>query len=213
MKNLRLPLIIAALVIPSLAVAATVDNSNIISADMSGSDLDSLPVDIQDEDEGSFTRPNQIEDNAIQTQSYSDEILDSTPSNPNVMNDSDSHDDSDTLHDPRNTTNNMATQRSPMLEPDPNNEAPIAQAPNGQLSNTEQDATISNRALANNTAQRLTPERQMAEENYNSNVTPTITRSTTAFDSVEKKKDARGELLATQPAEIQLNENRRVVVR
>jgi len=46
------------------------------------------------------------------------------------------------------------------------------------------------------------------------NVTPADMRTTPAPVTLkEKKQDPRGELLATQPGEIEFNESRRIVVR
>lgn len=54
----------------------------------------------------------------------------------------------------------------------------------------------------------------IAGEAYSSSVTPADKRTTAAPVTLqEKKKDKRGELLATQPADIEFKENRRIVAR
>lgn len=102
------------------------------------------------------------------------------------------------------------------------------EGPDGELLATqpgevELTETEEENVAVDNTAAPITLNQQHSSANYqpmllgeatSGSVTPADERTSAAPITLqEKKKDNRGELLATQPAEIEANESRRVVAR
>ncbi|WP_058369872.1 hypothetical protein [Psychrobacter sp. ENNN9_III] len=187
MQNRTLSLIIGtALAMPGIAMAAPMDQGNITPADMR---VTPAPNTLQAEIEGPdgellATQPGEVESDVNVAETNSDEMNDpNMMGNPDEMNDPNMMGNPDEMNDP-----NMMENPEEMANPVSEQAAP--QALNQQHSNNEYQPLIAGEVLN--------------DDPNSANATVTLQ---------EKTKDNRGELLATQPAEVEFSENRRVVPR
>ena len=200
MQNRTLSLLLGtALIIPSLAMAAPIGTDNITPAELRAEPVDNtLQAEIEGPDgELLATQPGEVE---------SDEMVVETT--PEEMNDADMVEDSSMMEDPDMSQDPDMTQ-DPSMAQDPdmmaNSEAMNnPEAMNDPDSEQVAPATALNQQHSNTEYQPLIAGE--ANNDGSSNVDSLITLQ-------EKKKDSRGELLATQPAQVEFKENRRVVVR
>ncbi|WP_351118931.1 hypothetical protein [Psychrobacter sp. SMN/5/1215-MNA-CIBAN-0208] len=216
MQNRTLSLIIGtALVMPSLAMAAPIDNSSITPADMRNAPAASTLQAEIDGPNGELlaTQPGEVESDATVVETNSEEMNDpemmSNPEemndpemmgNPEEMNHSEMMGNSEEMNDPEMMSNSeemndpeMMGNSEAMNNPEAMNsrgsEQAAPQTLNQQHSNTEYQPLIAGEVL---------------------NGDPSSTNAPVTLQ--EKKKDKRGEFLATQPAEVEFSENRRVAV-
>ncbi|MCG3878093.1 hypothetical protein [Psychrobacter sp. Ps6] len=162
MKKNILPLVLGAtLVLPAAAIAAPVNTSDIMPADMR-----TMPVDntLQAEIEGP-------DGELLATQ-------------PGVVDD-----------------NNMDTMNDDMDSEEGNMDEDMTVTAENEMSDAQTRAAMMRRA-------------QMTNDVQSSQVTPADMRKKPVEITLqEKKKDRRGELLATQPGQVEFNENRRFTIR
>ena len=180
-KNVLSLIVGASLVLPTMAMAAPVNNSDLMPADMRNAAVEST---VQAEIEGPdgellATQPGAVDVEASNTADVdmdmaneADEMNDETDDM-----DNEARDDNAALMNNAQATTNAAAMTTAQ-----------AQAPNMQHSNADYQPLIAGEA---------------ATENKVADATSTLQ---------EKKKDKRGELLATQPANVQFKENRRIAV-
>ncbi|MGM8898044.1 MULTISPECIES: hypothetical protein [unclassified Psychrobacter] len=199
MQNRTLSLIIgAALVMPSIAMAAPMDQGNITPADMRDTPApNTLQAEIEGPDgELLATQPGEVESDVNIAETNPDEMNDpNMMGNPDEMNDPNMMGNPDEMNDPDMMGNpdemndsNMMGNPDEMTNLDSEQAAP--QALNQQHSNNEYQPLIAGEVLN--------------DDPNSANATVTLQ---------EKTKDNRGELLATQPAEVEFSENRRVMPR
>lgn len=168
MKKNILPLVLGAtLVLPAAAIAAPVNTSDIIPADMRTTPVDNtLQAEIEGPDgELLATQPGAVDDNNM-----------------------------DTMND------DMESEEGDMDE---------------EMSEDQVKAEVA-QARAELAQARATAERptQMTNDVQSTQVTPADMREKPVEITLqEKKKDRRGELLATQPGQVEFNENRRFTIR
>lgn len=171
MKKNILPLVLGAtLVLPAAAIAAPVNTSDIMPADMRTTPADNtLQAEIEGPDgELLATQPGAVDDNNMDTM----------------------NDDMDTMND------DMESEEDDMDE--------------GMTATAEEEMSDTN-AQARATMMRRA---QMTNDAQSSQVTPADMREKPVEITLqEKKKDRRGELLATQPGQVEFNENRRFTIR
>ena len=185
-KNVLSLIVGATLVLPTMAMAAPVNNSDLMPADMRNAAVEST---VQAEIEGPdgellATQPGAVDveesntaDVDMNMANEADEMNDETDDMDNEASD----DNASLMNNAQATTNAaaMTTAQAPVQN---------AQAPNMQHSNADYQPLIAGEA---------------ATENKVADAASTLQ---------EKKKDKRGELLATQPANVQFKENRRIAV-
>jgi hypothetical protein len=185
-KNVLSLIVGATLVLPTMAMAAPVNNSDLMPADMRNAAVEST---VQAEIEGPdgellATQPGAVDVEAPNTANVdmdmgneADEMNDETDDMDNEA----SNDNAALMNNAQATANAaaMTTAQAPVQN---------AQAPNMQHSNADYQPLIAGEA---------------ATENKVADAASTLQ---------EKKKDKRGELLATQPANVQFKENRRIAV-
>ncbi|QOD12875.1 hypothetical protein IEE84_00700 [Psychrobacter sp. 28M-43] len=188
-KNILSLIVGATLVLPTMAMAAPVNNSDLMPADMRNAAVKST---VQAEIEGPdgellATQPGAVDVEASNTadvdmdmDSEADEMNDETDDMGNEASD----DNAALMNNAQATTNAAAMTTATTAQ------APVqnAQAPNMQHSNADYQPLIAGEAVTEN---------KVADA---------------ASTLQEKKKDKRGELLATQPANVQFKENRRIAV-
>lgn len=164
MKKNILPLVLGAtLVLPAAAIAAPVNTSDIMPADMRTTPVDNtLQAEIEGPDgELLATQPGAVDDNNM-----------------------------DTMND------DMESEEGDMDE---------------DMIVTAEDEMSNNDAQARAAMMRRA---QMTNDVQSSQVTPADMREKPVEITLqEKKKDRRGELLATQPGQVEFNENRRFTIR
>ena len=162
MKKNILPLVLGAtLVLPAAAIAAPVNTSDIMPADMRTTPVDNtLQAEIEGPDgELLATQPGVVDDNNMDT-----------------MNDDMDSEEGDMDEDMTVTAEN-------------------------EMSDAQARAAMMRRA-------------QMTNDVQSTQVTPADMREKPVETTLqEKKKDRRGELLATQPGQVEFNENRRFTIR
>ena len=162
MKKNILPLVLGAtLVLPAAAIAAPVNTSDIMPADMRTTPVDNtLQAEIEGPDgELLATQPGVVDDNNMDT-----------------MNDDMDSEEGDMDEDMTVTAEN-------------------------EMSDAQARVAMMRRA-------------QMTNDVQSSQVTPADMREKPVEITLqEKKKDRRGELLATQPGQVEFNENRRFTIR
>ena len=188
-KNVLSLIVGATLVLPTMAMAAPVNNSDLMPADMRNAAVEST---VQAEIEGPdgellATQPGAVDveesntaDVDMDMNNEADEMNDETDDMDNEA----SNDNAALMNNAQATTNAAAMTNATTAQ------APVqnAQALNMQHSNADYQPLIAGEAASNNKT---------------ANATSTLQ---------EKKKDKRGELLATQPANVQFKENRRIAV-
>ncbi|MEZ7519256.1 hypothetical protein ACQKDA_08405 [Psychrobacter sp. NPDC078370] len=188
-KNVLSLIVGASLVLPTMAMAAPVNNSDLMPADMRNAAVEST---VQAEIEGPdgellATQPGAVDveesntaDVDMDMNNEADEMNDETDDMDNEA----SNDNAALMNNAQATTNAAAMTNATTAQ------APVqnAQALNMQHSNADYQPLIAGEAASNNKT---------------ANATSTLQ---------EKKKDKRGELLATQPANVQFKENRRIAV-
>ncbi|MEL0620263.1 hypothetical protein [Psychrobacter proteolyticus] len=188
-KNVLSLIVGATLVLPTMAMAAPVNNSDLMPADMRNAAVEST---VQAEIEGPdgellATQPGAVDVEAsnaadvdMDMNNEADEMNDETDDMDNEA----SNDNAALMNNTQATTNAAAMTNATTAQ------APVhnAQAPNMQHSNADYQPLIAGEA---------------ATENKVADAASTLQ---------EKKKDKRGELLATQPANVQFKENRRIAV-
>ncbi|MGB6927110.1 hypothetical protein [Psychrobacter sp.] len=188
-KNVLSLIVGASLVLPTMAMAAPVNNSDLMPADMRNAAVEST---VQAEIEGPdgellATQPGAVDveesntaDVDMDMNNEADEMNDETDDMDNEA----SNDNAALMNNAQATTNAAAMTNATTAQ------APVqnAQALNMQHSNADYQPLIAGEAASNNKT---------------ANATSTLQ---------EKKKDNRGELLATQPANVQFKENRRIAV-
>lgn len=173
-KNILSLVLGATLVLPAAAIAAPVNTSDIMPADMRTTPVDNtLQAEIEGPDgELVATQPGAVDNN-----------------NMDAMND-DMEEEGDMDEDMTITANEAMSEDQVKAE--------VAQA-RAEL------------AQARATAERPT---QMTNDVQSSQITPADMREKPVEITLqEKKKDRRGELLATQPGQVEFNENRRFTIR
>jgi len=186
-KNILSLIVGATLVLPTMAMAAPVNNSDLMPADMRNAAVEStLQAEIEGPDgELLATQPGAVDveepNNAdVDMDNEADEMNDEADD----MDDAARDDNAALMNNAQATTNAAAMTTATTAQ------APVqnAQAPNMQHSNADYQPLIAGEA---------------ATENKVADAASTLQ---------EKKKDKRGELLATQPANVQFKENRRIAV-
>ena len=185
-KNVLSLIVGATLVLPTMAMAAPVNNSDLMPADMRNTAVEST---VQAEIEGPdgellATQPGAVdveESNTADVDMDMDNEADEMNDETDDMDNEASDDNASLMNNAQATTNAaaMTTAQAPVQN---------AQAPNMQHSNADYQPLIAGEA---------------ATENKVADAASTLQ---------EKKKDKRGELLATQPANVQFKENRRIAV-
>lgn len=181
-------LVSAAITIPSLAIAAPVNQSDIMPADMRTMPVDNtLQAEIEGDDgELLATQPGAVDDNdmdAMNTIDMEDEEAEEDEVNYGIA---------AAAKAPSEAKEREAAQVR----------AEVAQA-RAELAQAAAEAQSKAMAAA-----------QMNNSRQRSAVTPADMREAPAAVTLqEKKKDRRGELLATQPAQVDFKENRRIAVR
>jgi len=188
-KNVLSLIVGATLVLPTMAMAAPVNNSDLMPADMRNAAVEST---VQAEIEGPdgellATQPGAVDVEASNTADVdmdmgneADEMNDETDDMDNEA----SNDNAALMNNAQATANAAAMTTATTAQARVQN----AQAPNMQHSNADYQPLIAGEA---------------ATENKVADAASTLQ---------EKKKDKRGELLATQPANVQFKENRRIAV-
>jgi len=190
-KNVLSLIVGATLVLPIMAMAAPVNNSDLMPADMRNTPVEST---VQAEIEGPdgellATQPGAVDvdveasntaDVDMDMGNEADEMNDETDDMDNEASD----DNAALMNNAQATTNAAAMTTATTAQAAVQN----AQAPNMQHSNADYQPLIAGEA---------------ATENKVADAASTLQ---------EKKKDKRGELLATQPANVQFKENRRIAV-
>ena len=181
-KNVLSLIVGATLVLPTIAMAAPVNNSDLMPADMRNAAVEST---VQAEIEGPdgellATQPGAVDVEESNTADV-DMDMDNEADETDDMDNEASDDNASLMNNAQATTNAaaMTTAQAPVQN---------AQAPNMQHSNADYQPLIAGEA---------------ATENKVADAASTLQ---------EKKKDKRGELLATQPANVQFKENRRIAV-
>ncbi|WP_201571856.1 hypothetical protein [Psychrobacter nivimaris] len=180
-KNVLSLIVGASLVLPTMAMAAPVNNSDLMLANMRNAAVEStLQAEIEGPDgELLATQPGAV-DVDMDMGNEADEMNDETDDMDNEASD----DNAALMNNAQATTNAAAMTTATTAQ------APVqkAQAPNMQHSNAGYQPLIAG---------------ESATENNVADAASTLQ---------EKKKDKRGELLATQPANVQFKENRRIAV-
>ncbi len=184
-KNILSLIVGATLVLPTMAMAAPVNNSDLMPADMRNTPVEST---VQAEIEGPdgellATQPGAVDVKASNTADV-DMDMDNEADETDDMDNEASDDNAALMNNAQATTNAAAMTTATTVQ------APVqnAQAPNMQHSNADYQPLIAGEA---------------ATENKVADAASTLQ---------EKKKDKRGELLATQSANVQFKENRRIAV-
>lgn len=181
-KNILSLIVGAALVLPTMAIAAPANNSDLVPADMRSTAVDNtLRAEIKGPDgELLATQPGAVDIDESDADDMDDETDDMGDEADDMMRNK-ANNNAASTNNAQITTNVAATTTTPAP-------ARSAQTPNMQHSNANYQPLIAGEAASNN---------KMAD---------------TASTLKEKKKDKRGELLATQPANVQFKENRRIAV-
>lgn len=184
-KNVLSLIVGTTLMLPAVAMAAPMGNSDIMPADMRSTAVDNtLRAEIEGPDgELLATQPGAVDIDESDADDMDDEADDMGDEADDMM---------------RNKANNNAALRNnaqvstnaAAMTAAPTAQVPArsVQTPNMQHSNANYQPLIAGEAASDN---------KMAD---------------TASTLQEKKKDKRGELLATQPANVQFKENRRIAV-
>lgn len=174
-KNVLSLIVGATLVLPTMAMAAPVNNSDLMPADMRNTPVEST---VQAEIEGP-------DGELLATQPGAVDVEESNTADVDMDMDNEASDDNASLMNNAQATTNAAAMTTATTA-----QAPVqnAQAPNMQHSNAGYQPLIAG---------------ESATENNVADAASTLQ---------EKKKDKRGELLATQPANVQFKENRRIAV-
>ena len=188
-KNVLSLIVGATLVLPTMAMAAPVNNSDLMPADMRNAAVERT---VQAEIEGPDGELLATQPGAVDVEASNTADVDMDMSNEaDEMNDETDDMDNEASDDNAALMNNApATTNAAAMTTATTAQAPVqkAQAPNMQHSNAGYQPLIAGEAASNNKT---------------ANATSTLQ---------EKKKDKRGELLATQPANVQFKENRRIAV-
>ena len=182
-KNVLSLIVGASLVLPTMAMAAPVNNSDLMPADMRNAAVEStLQAEIEGPDgELLATQPGAVD---VEESNTADVDMD-------MGNEADEmNDEADDMDDAARDDNAALMNNAQAMTTATTVQAPVqnAQAPNMQHSNPDYQPLIAGEA---------------ATENKVADAASTLQ---------EKKKDKRGELLATQPANVQFKENRRIAV-
>ncbi|MGA4439200.1 hypothetical protein [Psychrobacter pocilloporae] len=177
MKNNVLSLIVGAtLVLPTMAMAAPVNNSDLMPADKRNAPVKST---IQAEIEGP-----------------SGELRATQPGAVDADMDREMNDERHNMSAPMN--NNMA------------------QPSNNNMGNTMNNTRVLPAANVSQDTRTQSPNMQHSSSDYQPLIAGEAATENKVADAAstlqEKKKDKRGELLATQPANVQFKENRRIAV-
>ena len=191
-------MISAAIAIPSLATAAPVNQAAVTPADMRTAPAqNTLQQQVMDEDgELMATQPGRVE---------MDEDVDA---NANMTMDAEMDSDMAVNEMPMAKPAQMQMAAQANAQPAAADQAAQARIDAERQAMTQQQTMARQQAMTQNNDSRLAGEAQQG------NVTPADQRSTPAPITLqEKKKDKRGELLATQPGEVEFNEMRRFSVR
>ncbi|WP_298808888.1 hypothetical protein [uncultured Psychrobacter sp.] len=188
-KNVLSLIVGATLVLPTMAMAAPVNNSDLMPADMRNAAVKST---VQAEIEGPdgellATQPGAVdveESNTADVDMDMDNEADEMNDETDDMNNEARDDNAALMNNAQVITDAAAMTTATTAQ------APVqnTQAPNMQHSNPDYQPLITGEA---------------ATENKVADAASTLQ---------EKKKDKRGELLATQPANVQFKENRRIAV-
>ena len=188
-KNVLSLIVGATLVLPTMAMAAPVNNSDLMPADMRNAPVEST---VQAEIEGPDGELLATQPGAVDVEESNTADVDMNMANEaDEMNDETDDMDNEARDDNAALMNNaQATTNAAAMTTATTAQAPVqnAQAPNMQHSNADYQPLIAGEA---------------AIENKVADAASTLQ---------EKKKDKRGELLATQPANVQFKENRRIAV-
>jgi cell division protein FtsN len=188
-KNVLSLIVGASLVLPTMAMAAPVNNSDLMPADMRNAAVEST---VQAEIEGPDGELLATQPGAVDVEESNTADVDMDMANEaDEMNDETDDMDNEARDDNAALMNNaQATTNAAAMTNATTAQAPVqnAQALNMQHSNADYQPLIAGEA---------------ATENKVADAASTLQ---------EKKKDKRGELLATQPANVQFKENRRIAV-
>ncbi|MFP3455755.1 hypothetical protein R0J89_05730 [Psychrobacter sp. SIMBA_152] len=185
-KNVLSLIVGATLVLPTMAMAAPVNNSDLMPADMRNTPVEST---VQAEIEGPdgellATQPGAVD---VEASTTADVDMDMGNEADEMNDETDDMDNEAGNNNAALMNNAQATANAAAMT---TAQAPVqnAQAPNMQHSNADYQPLIAG---------------EVATENKVADAASTLQ---------EKKKDKRGELLATQPANVQFKENRRIAV-
>jgi len=188
-KNVLSLIVGATLVLPTMAMAAPVNNSDLMPADMRNAPVEST---VQAEIEGPDGELLATQSGAVDVEASNTADVDMDMANEtDEMNDETDDMDNEARDDNAALMNNaQAKTNAAAMTTATTAQAPVqnAQAPNMQHSNADYQPLIAGEA---------------GTENKVADAASTLQ---------EKKKDKRGELLATQPANVQFKENRRIAV-
>lgn len=182
-KNILTLVMGTALVLPSIAMAAPVNNTDLMPADKRNAPVKST---IQAEIEGPNGELHATQPGAVDIDVDADM-------------DSEMDDERDNMGAPMN--NNMA-------KPSNNNM--------GNMNDTMNNTRVSPEANVSQDTRTQSPNMQHSSSDYQPLISGEAATQNKVADTAstlrEKTKDKRGELLATQPANVQFKENRRIAV-
>ncbi|MEN8625313.1 hypothetical protein [Psychrobacter proteolyticus] len=186
-KNILSLIVGATLVLPTMAMAAPVNNSDLMPADMRNAAVEST---LQAEIEGPDGELLATQPGAVDVEASNNADVDMDDEADEMNDEADDMDDAARDDNAALRNNAQATTNAAAMTTATTAQAPVqnAQAPNMQHSNADYQPLIAGEA---------------ATENKVADAASTLQ---------EKKKDKRGELLATQPANVQFKENRRIAV-
>ncbi len=232
MQNRTLSLIIGtALAMPSIAMAAPMDQGNVTPADMR---VTPAPNTLQTEIEGPdgellATQPGEVEGDINVTETNPQEMNDpNMMGNPEEMNDPNMMGNPEEMNDP-NMMGNPEEMNDPnmMGNPEDMNDPSMIENPEemndpNMMGNPEEmnDPNMMDNPeeMANPVSEQAAPQ-ALNQQHSNNEYQPLIAGEVVSDNAnapvtlQEMTKDSRGELLATQPAEVEFSENRRVVPR
>ena len=228
MQNRTLSLIIGtALVMPSLAMAAPIDNSSITPADMRNAPAASTLQAEIDGPNGELlaTQPGEVESDATVVETNSEEMNDpEMMSNPEEMNHSEMMGNPEEMNDSEMMGNPEEMNHPEMMSNSEEMNDPEMMSNSEEMNDPEMmgnSEAMNNPEAMNSRGSEQAAPQTLNQQHSNTEYQPLIAgevlngdpSSTNAPVTLqEKKKDSRGEFLATQPAEVEFSENRRVAV-
>ncbi|WP_440455032.1 hypothetical protein [Psychrobacter sp. ASPA161_9] len=228
MQNRTLSLIIGtALVMPSLAMAAPIDNSSITPADMRNAPAASTLQAEIDGPNGELlaTQPGEVESDATVVETNSEEMNDpEMMSNPEEMNDPEMMGNPEEMNHSEMMGNPEEMNHPEMMSNSEEMNHPEMMSNSEEMNDPEMmgnSKAMNNPEAMNSRGSEQAAPQTLNQQHSNTEYQPLIAgevlngdpSSTNAPVTLqEKKKDSRGEFLATQPAEVEFSENRRVAV-
>lgn len=207
-KNILSLIMGATLVLPTMAMAAPVNHSSVKHASVNHSSInhsDIMPADMRDAPVESTVQ--------AEVEGPDGELLATQPGAVDVeesdTTDIDMGDEADDMNDETDDMDNEASDDTVALMTNTEAAASPEATPSAEAMTT---ATTAQVPVHNAQA----PNMQHSNANYQPLIAGEAASDNKTADAVstlqEKKKDKRGELLATQPANVQFKENRRIAV-